>query len=88
MISSRRTMLQFAGVASTAALSIIGSAKAQVPEEANSPSITIIRKGINKDIRVINTALLEAQAQAVLPQKVDRAVCDKVRIPAFELNPL
>jgi len=70
MDSSRREMMRFvgAGVASMAALSVVGSAQAQVTAEANSPSVTIIRKGINKEIEVFNIDILEAQAKAVLPE--------------------
>src|SRR5436309_13217019 len=70
MDSSRREMMRFmsAGVASMAALSVVEPAQAQVAAEANSASVTIIRKGINKAIEVFNIDILEAQAKTVLPE--------------------
>ena len=70
MISTRREMMALAGAgaASAAALSVMRSARAQAPEEADSPSVTIVRKGINKEIEVFNVDILEAQAKAVLPE--------------------
>ncbi len=70
MISTRREMMTLAGAgaASAAALSVVRSARAQAPEEADSPSVTIVRKGINKEIEVFNVDILEAQAKAVLPE--------------------
>jgi hypothetical protein len=53
-------MLQLAGAgASAAALSLARPARAQVAEEAGTAALTITRKGINKDLEVINVDLLE-----------------------------
>lgn len=72
MISSRREMLQLAGasIASAAALSVTRSAQAQVAEEAGTEALTITRKGIDKDLDVINVDLLEEQAKDVLSEGV------------------
>ena len=72
MISSRKKVFQLAGagLASAAALSVTERATAQVPEEANSPSVTIVRKGINKELDIVNIDLLEAAAKQVLPEGV------------------
>lgn len=72
MSSSRRDILKRSvGVAATAAgWSIIGTAHAQVKEEAGTDPLQITRKGINKDLEVINIDLLEAQAKAALPEGV------------------
>ena len=53
MTTSRREMLQLAraGMASAAALSFVGFARAQVAEEAESPPLEIVRKGIDKHLR-------------------------------------
>lgn len=60
----RRDMFRLAGAGlATAALSASGLARAQVPEEANTESLMIERKGINKDISVFNIDLLEEQAK-------------------------
>src|SRR5690554_4483909 len=61
---SRRDMFRLAGVGvAGAALTASGLARAQVPEEANTESLMIERKGINKDIQIFNPDLLEAQAK-------------------------
>lgn len=61
---SRRDMFRLAGAGvATAALSASGLVRAQVPEEANTESLMIERKGINKDIRVFNIDLLEEEAK-------------------------
>src|SRR5690606_5227696 len=61
---SRRDMFRLAGAGiATAALSASGLVRAQVPEEANTESLMIERKGINKDIDVFNIDLLEEQAK-------------------------
>ncbi|MDN5874832.1 MAG: alpha-hydroxy-acid oxidizing protein [Sinobacteraceae bacterium] len=61
---SRRDMFRLAGAGlATAALSASGLAHAQVPEEANTKSLMIERKGINKDINVFNVDLLEEEAK-------------------------
>jgi lactate oxidase len=72
MMSSRRELLNFAGAgaAAAAAWSIVGSAQAQVVEEAGTDPLQIIRKGINKDLDVINIDLLEEQAKASLSEGV------------------
>ena len=72
MISSRREVFQLtgAGLASAAALSIAERAPAQVPEDADSPSVTIVRKGINKELDIVNIDLLQAAAKQVLPKGV------------------
>jgi lactate oxidase len=70
---SRRGLLQVAsaGVAATAATwSLIGSARAQVAEEAGTDPLQITRKGIDKKLQVINIGLLEEQAKAALPEGV------------------
>lgn len=61
---ARRDMFRLAGAGlATAALSASGLARAQVAEEANTESLMIERKGINKDIEVFNIDLLEEQAK-------------------------
>ena len=44
--------------------------RAQLQEEANSPSVTILRKGINKELDIVNIDLLEAAAKQALPEGV------------------
>lgn len=64
MNESRRDMFRLAGAGLGAvALGATGLARAQVPEEANTDPLNIVRKGINKDIRVYNIDLLEAEAK-------------------------
>jgi L-lactate oxidase len=72
VISSRREVFQLAGagLASAAALSVAETAPAQVAEEVDSLPVTIVRKGINKEIEVFNVDLLEAAAKKVLPEGV------------------
>ena len=61
---ARRDMFRLAGAGlATAALSASGLVRAQVAEEANTESLMIERKGINKDIEVFNIDLLEEQAK-------------------------
>ncbi len=61
---ARRDMFRMAGAGlATAALSASGLVRAQVAEEANTDSLMIERKGINKDIRVFNIDLLEEEAR-------------------------
>lgn len=61
---SRRDMFRLAGAGlGAAALGAAGLAWAQVPEEANTEALDIVRKGINKDIRVYNIDLLEQEAK-------------------------
>ena len=69
MNRSRRDILRTAGAGlAVAALNATGFLHAQQTAEANSPSVTLVRKGINKEIKVINIDLLEAQAKTVLPE--------------------
>lgn len=73
MTSSRRHLFRVAGAgaaATAAAWSLVGSAHAQVAEEAGTSPLQITRKGINKDLQVINVDLLEEQAKAALPEGV------------------
>jgi lactate oxidase len=57
-------MFRLAGAGlGAAALGAAGLARAQVPEEANTEALDIVRKGINKDIRVYNIDLLEQEAK-------------------------
>src|SRR3954451_1206165 len=72
MLSSRRDLLRLsgAGLAAAAALHLPWPALAQVKEEAENEPVTIIRKGIDKQIEVINIDLLEAEAKTRLPQGV------------------
>jgi lactate oxidase len=65
-------MLQLAGAsaAAAAAQSLARPARAQVAEEAGTEALTITRKGINKDLEVINVDLLEEQAKDVLSDGV------------------
>src|SRR5699024_5499418 len=61
---SRRDIFRVAGAGlATAALTSTGLVRAQVPEEANTESLMIERKGINKDITVYNPDLLEDEAK-------------------------
>lgn len=66
---SRRRMLRFGG-ASVLALSVPGWLHAQVKEEAENEPVTLLRKGIDKKLDVINVDLLEQQAKAMLTQGV------------------
>lgn len=69
MNRSRRDILRTAGAGlAVAAFNATGFLHAQQTAEANSPSVTLVRKGINKEIKVINIDLLEAQAKTVLPE--------------------
>lgn len=72
MASSRRELLTRtgAGLAAVAGWSFIGTAHAQVKEEAGSDPLQITRKGINKDLQIINVDLLEEEAKAALPEGV------------------
>jgi lactate oxidase len=61
---TRRDMFRLAGAGfATAALSASGMVRAQAAEEANTESMLIERKGVNKDIDVFNIDLLEEQAK-------------------------
>lgn len=61
---SRREMFRLAGAGiGVAALSASGLVRAQLPEEANTEALEIVRKGIDKHIRVYNVDLLEAEAK-------------------------
>ncbi len=72
MTSSRREILvrTGAGLAAAAGWSIVGTAHAQVKEEAGTDPLQITRKGIDKNLQIINIDLLEAQAKAALPEGV------------------
>src|SRR3546814_10684364 len=72
MISSRRRVLQLAGagVASAAAWSVVPSARAQVKEEAENEPLTIVRKGIDKELEVVSADLLEEEAKTRLTEGV------------------
>ena len=71
-MSSRREILKTAtmGAATAAAWSVVGPAHAQVAEEAGTDPLEITRKGIDKDLQVINIDLLEEQAKAALSEGV------------------
>lgn len=72
MNTSRRSMLKFAG-ASLAAAAVSGSGTsvwAQAQEEAQNEPLTIVRKGIDKHLEVINVDLLEAEAKSKLSECV------------------
>jgi L-lactate oxidase len=72
MKSSRREVLRFAG-AGFAAAAVLPSHKtlwAQVQEEAEKEPVTLVRKGIDKYLEVINVDLLEAEAKAKLSECV------------------
>lgn len=64
---SRRNMLRFAGagLAATALAASTTTARAQVPEEANTAPLNIVRKGIDKEFEVFNIDMLEEQAKNV-----------------------
>ena len=71
MNPSRRGMLQLAGAGiASAALGATGLARAQVPEEANTEALTLMRKGIDRPLNVINIDLLEEQAKKVYTEAV------------------
>jgi len=69
---SRRNMLKFAGagLAVTALAASATAAHAQVPEEANTTPLNIVRKGIDKSFEVFNIDMLEAQAKNVYSEGV------------------
>jgi lactate oxidase len=58
------------GLASVAALSVAGVARAQVQEEAENEPVMILRKGIDRELEVINVDLLEAEAKTRLSEGV------------------
>ena len=66
---SRRNALKFAGASlaatATAAVLAPGRVAAQLPEEANTEALNIIRKGIDRNLDVFNIDLLEQQASQV-----------------------
>ena len=64
---SRRNMLKLAGVglAATALAASATAVHAQVPEEANTDPLNIVRKGIDKAFEVFNIDMLEEQAKNV-----------------------
>lgn len=59
-----------AGLASAATLSMVRPVRAQLPEVASSPSVTVVQRGINRELDVINIDLLENQAKGVLSDGV------------------
>jgi L-lactate oxidase len=69
---SRKEMVQLLGVgaASAATLSPVRSALAQAREEAQNDPLTIVRKGIDKELQVISADLLEAEAKTRLSEGV------------------
>ncbi len=64
---SRRNILKFAGagLAATALAASATTTRAQVPEEANTAPLNIVRKGIDKAFEVFNIDMLEEQAKNV-----------------------
>ena len=72
MNRSRREMLHLAGagLATVVSSSSAQLAWAQVKEEAENEPITLVRKGIDKDIEIINIDLLEEQARRMLSEGV------------------
>ena len=60
-------MLKFAGagLAATALAASATATRAQVPEEANTEPLSIVRKGIDKSFEVFNIDMLEEQAKNV-----------------------
>lgn len=69
---SRREMVRLLGVGATsaAALSPVRSALAQAQEEAQNDPLTIVRKGIDKELQIISADLLEAEAKTRLAEGV------------------
>ena len=63
--TSRRDLLKMAGVgmAATVLASPVTSTLAQVPEEANTEPLNIVRKGIDKSFEVFNIDILEEDAK-------------------------
>jgi lactate oxidase len=71
MSTSRRDLLKLTGAgAASAALAAAGFVWVQVKEEAENEPVTIVRKGIDKQIEVINVDLLEAEARRRLSEVV------------------
>lgn len=62
---SRRGALRFAGAGLAATALAATHAAAQVHEEASTPALDIVRKGIDKKLDVFNIDLLEEQAKKV-----------------------
>ena len=68
---SRRSLLQLAAAGfAVSALAPLRPALGQVPEEANSEALTLLRKGIDRELQVINIDLLEAEARKVYSDAV------------------
>jgi lactate oxidase len=69
--ASRRSLLQLAG-AGLAASALGGTrlAHGQVPEESSTEALTLQRKGIDRELQVINIDLLEADAKKVYTDAV------------------
>ncbi len=73
MTASRRDMLVLAGAGLGAAAFVLSPrrwALAQVQEEAENEPVSIVRKGIDKYLEVINVDLLEADAKTKLSECV------------------
>lgn len=69
--SSRRSLLQLAGAGLAAsALGATRLAHGQVPEESNTEALALMRKGIDRELQVINIDLLEAEARKVYSDAV------------------
>ena len=68
---SRRNVLQFAGAGlAAAALGATRLAQGQVPEESSTEPLSLMRKGIDRELQVINIDLLEADAKRVYTDAV------------------
>lgn len=63
--TSRRNALKLAGAGLAATALASGRVAAQLPEEANTEALNILRKGIDKKLDVFNIDLLEEQARQV-----------------------
>ena len=71
MDQSRRGALHLFGAAVAAAgLMSAGAADAQVADETKTEPLTLLRKGIDKDLDVINIDLLEEDAKAIYSEAV------------------
>ena len=57
--TSRRNALKLAGAGLAATALASGRVAAQLPEEANTEALNILRKGIDKKLDVFNIDLLE-----------------------------
>lgn len=66
---SRRKLFKMAGIGVAATLAP-GAALAQLKAESGSPSLSLVRKGIDRALDVINPDLLEAEAKKVYSEAV------------------